>query len=223
MPFKPLSQRLKRDLCGGEISRNSGVCALLDTRTISWPANCGPNGYQYARHPATLGFHLPNVPRGTQPPRLHKSSSEIQEDPHKEPNCGTTPLGVFQDAPNETGTPSPSLPSMVVQTPTPMLRRESTKSEPCFQEACGDDGGNNMTKRHALINFPKYMLMKDSHLKRRDLQIFSEQITSDTGEPPQECQPYRYDWDPRKILPLRAAGSILPTGRACRTSNPFRF
>eukprot|EP00397_Hematodinium_sp_SG-2012_P039293 GEMP01042881.1.p1 GENE.GEMP01042881.1~~GEMP01042881.1.p1 ORF type:complete len:223 (+),score=27.47 GEMP01042881.1:22-669(+) len=215
MPFKPLSQRLNRDLViGGENLRTSGICVLLDPRTISWPPTSPEGtGYMYARHPATLGFHLPKGP-------LTKAREHVKQ-PQEEMSAScansTMPRGFFRDAP-----PPPPLESESESFPTISHARSAPSLSPAKHspKVCTSPF---IQQHEPLINFPKYMGFKDSHMRRRDLKHFGECLTKGDGEPLIECRVSGYDWDPNKMFRTGPAGHILPSGRACKTSNPFVF
>eukprot|EP00746_Dinoflagellata_sp_MGD_P010250 gnl/MRDRNA2_/MRDRNA2_121104_c0_seq1.p1 gnl/MRDRNA2_/MRDRNA2_121104_c0~~gnl/MRDRNA2_/MRDRNA2_121104_c0_seq1.p1 ORF type:complete len:273 (-),score=36.44 gnl/MRDRNA2_/MRDRNA2_121104_c0_seq1:49-867(-) len=86
-----------------------------------------------------------------------------------------------------------------------------------------------------LVNFPKYLLFNDSHLKQMDIQRYVKEENaaretasqlrktgSTIGTTSMQTTNASLQTSKGNPLFLRPAGSLMPTGKNSKTSNPFR-
>jgi hypothetical protein len=89
-----------------------------------------------------------------------------------------------------------------------------------------------------LVNFPKYLLFNDSHLKQMELQRYAKEEAAardaasqlrktgstigNTSQPSMQTTNASMQTSKGNPLYMRPAGSLMPTGRNQKSSNPFR-
>lgn len=245
----------------------------------SWEgAAPGASGYRFARHPTTLGPVRGDVPFKDAGSPWRPPSAE-RDGPAAQRSMEHAPVGAVWEKSHRTlALKSQSMPSLQSAGSTVIDHREEAKKirEACnpisvelrrwhnlaavtSNQTAGmielpvrqkPEPPKPLVKTPGLVNFPKYMLIHNCHLKQTDMQRYVEaeakarheaeenraeaealgisagRLQEMEGAVEQSGVPWKTaSWGaPRlKKKGQHWAGSSMPAGRSMRTSNPFRL
>mmetsp|Transcript_56234 Transcript_56234/g.131039 ORF Transcript_56234/g.131039 Transcript_56234/m.131039 type:complete len:259 (-) Transcript_56234:64-840(-) len=256
MPFVPLGSRKRIEvILDDDKERLAAAQQTKDTATISAHSGLAPSaqGYRFGNHPLTRGRVRPDVPF-TGATSSWRPPSADREGPSSQKDREQTGSAIWYESHRMKQTlSSPALSSTNMTVPlathpltkeierwerlstltqaremTRELRDELREEKPVRSKSSKPE----FQPKPGLVNFPKYMLINDCHLKRMEQQRFQreDQNASLSGSPvsskgPESAVMYGAASWASPVLRQKGthwAGHGLAAGRMQRTSNPFR-
>jgi len=271
MPFVPLRARQRVEvILDDDKERLATQQRRRDEAAISAHAQLAPSasGYRFGHHPLTVGSCRPEVPfkdatSTWRPPSADPAGPSSQKDREQ---VGPSVWSESHRMRKAQSSPALSAFNMTVPLATHPLTKEiqrwetlSKKTQAREMTTTGEAlelrptrtiGGSKPEFRRvpgSLVNFPKYMLLKDSHLKQMEQQRFHQEEaerqralesaleSEDSGSPwvqrrkelggESGVQYGKASWGAPVLREpgQHWAGHGLAAGRCQRTSNPFRM